>query len=189
MSIFHKRQGQMDLYDSYFFTQTITNFRHLLDDDSLKLIIINSMQFLVKNGYVEIYGYVIMPNHLHIIWSMLRSNGKESPATSFSKYTAHAFKKSLTKDPKLLNTYLSGKKDREYQFWKRDPLAIPLSTDDILVQKLDYIHNNPVAWKNPLCSTAEDYRWSSANFYLTGVDEFDFLTDFRDELLSAGDND
>lgn len=27
--------------------------------------------------------------------------------------------------------------DRLYQFWKRDPLAIPLSTEDVLIQKLD----------------------------------------------------
>lgn len=180
MSIFYKRQGQMDLYDSYFFTQTIVNFNRLLENDDLKMIIINSMRYLVNNGYVEINGYVIMPNHIHLIWRMLKNSGKESAAASFTKYSAHEFKKYLANHPAILKKYSSEKKDRKYQFWKRDPLAIPLSTDDILVQKLDYIHDNPIVGKWGLCNKAEDYRWSSADFYLTGIDEFGFLKHFRD---------
>jgi len=79
-----------------------------------------------------------------------------------------------------LSNYLSIKRDRKYQFWKRDPLAIPLSTIKILEQKLEYIHNNPVAEKWALCKLPEEYRWSSARFYLTGIDEFGFLTHYRE---------
>jgi hypothetical protein len=43
----------------------------------------------------------------------------------------------------LLKDYKSEKMDRNYQFWKRDRLAIPISTETILIQKLDYIHFNP----------------------------------------------
>ena len=56
------------------------------------------------------------------------------------------------------------------------PLGIPLSTIKILEQKLEYIHNSPVVEKWALCSVPEDYRWSSARFYLSGIDEFGFPT-------------
>ena len=171
----------MDYNHPYFYTDTIFDFAHLLRDDQLKMIIINSLQFLVQQKLVEIYGYVIMPNHIHLIWNMLKINGKESPVVSFTKFTAHQFRKHLlVHNPHLLHKYKSEKEDRIFQFWKRDPLAIPLSTEDILIQKLDYIHNNPVKEKWKLCDYPENYTWSSASFYETGVDQFSMLTHFRD---------
>ncbi len=171
----------MDYNYPYFYTHTICNFAHLLADDHLKMIVINSLKFLVHQKVIAVYGYVIMPNHIHIIWNMLKINGKESPVASFTKFTAHEFKKYLAaNNPLLLNQYLSEKNDRSYQFWKRDPLAIPLSRESILIQKLDYIHDNPIQEKWNLSAQPEDYRWSSANFYETGVDEFDFLTHFME---------
>ncbi len=122
-----------------------------------------------------------MPNHIHLIWDILKANGNESASASFTKFTAHQFKKYLSlHHQSLLNKYLTDKIDRNYQFWKRDPLAIPLSTDDVLMQKLDYIHDNPIKEKWNLCKHPEDYRWSSASFYHSGYDEFEFLRDFRD---------
>ena len=73
---------------------------------------------------------------------------------------------------------ISNKKDRKYQFWKRDPLAISITSKKALLQKLDYIHNNPVQEKWKLADLPENYRWSSAAFYLTGKDEFGFLTHY-----------
>ena len=170
----------MDFEQVYFYTDTINNFSHLLADDHLKTIIINSWQYLVQNGLVEIYGYVIMPNHIHLLWNILKQNGKESPAGSFAKFTAHQFRKYLMQtNAGLLQQYKSNKEDRKLQFWKRDPLAIPISSETAFMQKLEYIHNNPVREKWMLCKHAEEYRWSSATFYADGVDEFGFIKDFR----------
>lgn len=181
MDILRKRQGQMELNDVYFYTDTIIGFRHLLSDDKIKLIIIQSLSYLTERKLVNIYGYVIMPNHIHLVWTHLSRNGKESPAGSFTKFTAHQIKKYLESSaPQLLNSYLSNKNDRRYQFWKRDPLAIPLSTMPILKQKLNYIHDNPVAGKWQLAEWPEEYRWSSARFYQTGVDEFGFIKHYLD---------
>ena len=181
MSLLFQRQEQMDFDDLYFYTDTIIGFSHLLADDNLKIIVINSLKYLVDNELINIYGYVIMPNHIHLIWKVLKNNGKESPVSSFTKFTAHQFKKYLRDgNQDVLGKFSSDKVDRNYQFWKRDPLAIPLTTDDILIQKLDYIHDNPSKKKWNLCAYPEDYRWSSAQFYNSGSDEFGFLTNFRD---------
>ena len=80
------------------------------------------------------------------------------------------------KNPVLLEEFRSSKTDRSYQFWKRDPLAVAISSEDILLQKLDYIHNNPVKEKWQLADLPENYRWSSAGFYMGKVDEFGILT-------------
>ena len=176
----NKRQGQMDYLNSYFYTDTIFEFKHLLADDSLKMIVINSWKHLIEQGKIKIYGYVIMPNHIHLIWEMLELNGKESPAGSFAKFTSHEFKHYLhLHDVDKLKDYESKKRDRKYQFWKRDPLAISLSSEIIFLQKLEYIHNNPMSQKWRLASLPEGYRWSSANYYQNGVDEFGIISDYR----------
>ena len=109
---------------------------------------------------------------------MHKPKGKESAAGSFAKYTAHQFKKYLSQT-NYLNIYKSEKQDRHYQFWKRDPLAIEISTERIFLNKLEYIHNNPVKEKWKLCRYPEEYRWSSAKFYMTGEDEFNILTHYK----------
>ena len=53
-----------------FFTATILEWKHLLEDDYMKDIIIESLSFLGKDGRVIIYGFVIMPNHIHLIWQI-----------------------------------------------------------------------------------------------------------------------
>ncbi len=178
MNIFHKRQGQMEVNDVYFYTHTIQGFKHLLADDTFKQVIMDSLSYFVQKNLIKLYGYVIMPNHIHLIWTHLALNGKETVAGSFTKYTAHQFKKMITKQELL--QYCSDKQDRCYQFWKRDPLAIHLSSIKIIEQKLDYIHANPVNEKWKLCKLPEEYKWSSAGFYFYGRDEFGILTHYMD---------
>ena len=181
MNVKHKRQGQMDIASCYFYTDTIHDFKHLLKDDEFKTICINSWKYLVDNELIKIYGFVIMPNHIHLLWNMIKLNGKESPAGSFAKYTAHLFKKLLAKnDVNYLESFCSDKADRKYQFWKRDPLAIQITNEKNLLQKLEYIHNNPVKEKWMLVKTPEEYKWSSANFYASGLDDFGICTHYLD---------
>jgi len=164
----------------YFYTVSIRDFLHLLTDDQLKLIIIGSLQYLTKNEIVEVYGYVIMPNHVHFIWKFLKQNGKESPSASFNKFTAHQFRTYLLKNsPDLLSKFITSQIDRVFQFWQRDPLAIALTSEDNLVQKLEYIHRNPIQEKWHLAKWPEEYRWSSASFYLIEKDEFQFLKHYK----------
>lgn len=179
MDLFDKRQGQMDVDLCYFYTDTIYNFQHLLADDSLKMVIISSLQYFVKKQMINLYGFVIMPNHIHLLWYLKEQNGKETVAGSFTKFTAHEFKKHLVQTGQL-HLYRSDKSDRNYQFWKREPLAIAITTENIFLSKLDYIHNNPVKEKWNLCRYPEEYKWSSARFYLEGKDEFGIITHYKD---------
>ncbi|MEP7079958.1 MAG: transposase [Ginsengibacter sp.] len=176
----YQRQGQMDHLQSYFYTDSIFQHKSLLKDDKTKLIIIESLQYLVRSGKIVIYGYVIMPTHIHLIWEILSLNGNESPAGSLAKFTAHKFKVYLnSKNPIELEDYRSNKRDRKYQFWNRDPLAIALTSEKSFKQKLEYMHFNPVVGKWNLADSPENYHWSSAKFYDTGIDEFGIVSDYR----------
>ena len=68
------------------------------------------------------------------------------------------------------------KYDRTYQIWKREPLSIELFTEKVFMQKLEYIHQNPVI--AGLVNFAEAYKYSSAKFYHLDIDEFNFITHY-----------
>jgi len=155
-----------------FFTATIQNWKHLLKDDKYKNIIVDSLKFLVKEGNVTINGFVIMPNHLHVIWQAKGNNDLQKIQNSFIKHTSKEFKKLLEKDNNL-QAYEVNAIDRKYNFWQRDSLNIELFTAVVFQQKLNYMHYNPV--KANLCNLPEDYHFSSALFYEKGVDHFGFI--------------
>ena len=93
------------------------------------------------------------------------------------KFTAQNIKFALAIDnPALLEKCKVNKTDREYQIWKRKPLSIELSSEKVFLQKLEYIHNNPV--KAGICLYPEDYHFSSALFYEKGIDHFKMLTHY-----------
>lgn len=161
-----------------FYTATILNREKLLKPEKYKRIIIESLQYLVKEKRVTVYAYVLMDNHIHIIWKPMPLYSLKHTQLSFMKFTAQRIKRDLELHHEdILYRFLVNAKDRTYQFWKRNPLCIDLLSDKVLEQKLNYIHQNPV--KAGLCENAEDYSYSSARFYSELGDEFGILSDFR----------
>jgi putative transposase len=155
-----------------FFTATIQGWKYLLKDDRFKGVILDSLHFLVKNNKVKINAYVIMSNHIHLIWQATAGNNLMDIQTSFKKFTAQQFLKLLRGDAEL-NNYQVNAVDRKHHFWKRNSLGIELFTLEVFKQKLDYIHNNPVS--AGICNYAGDYKYSSAMFYERDIDEFGIL--------------
>ena len=166
------------LYPDYwpqFFTATILEWKPLLKNDKYKNEIIKSLQFLVAQQRIHLYAFVIMSNHIHLIWHPLPGQTPQKLQLSFLRYTAQQIKFDLKRnDPVLLEQFKVDAKDREYQFWERNPLSIELRNSKTFDQKLEYIHWNPV--KAGLCNSPEEYYYSSAKFYLTGIDNFKMLT-------------
>lgn len=85
-------------YGPQFFTATILERRPLLQDDKYKEEIIKSLQFLVKQKRIRIYAFVIMNNHIHLVWQPLPGNHCTQIQLSFSKYTAQQIKFDLQKE-------------------------------------------------------------------------------------------
>lgn len=173
----------MVLDEVYFWTDTIKDWKHLLKKDKYKQIIINILKDLTNKELIAVYGFVIMPNHLHLIWELKGKNGKEMPHASFNKATAHLIVKDLKLfHPTVLANFEVDDKERFFRIWQRDPLAIVIRSREMLEQKLNYIHLNPLQTKWTLVDRPEDYKWSSSRFYETGIDEFGFLTHYMERV-------
>lgn len=179
----HKRKSHIDTGEIYFWTATINQWQRLLQKDEYKNVIISSLQHLSDAGKIDVFAFVIMPNHIHLIWRINEPNGKESPQGSFLKFTAHTFKKMLQKEgDKKLASYKVEADNKDYEFWQRDSLAIPLFTKKVAIQKLKYIHSNPLADHWRLVKDPCEYKYSSAKYYELNEKSFSFLKDLYKEF-------
>jgi len=174
------RNSKMLLGEVYFWTDTVKDWKQVFSSEKYKRIVIDSLEELVKRKNIEVYAFVIMPNHLHLVWKMVEVNGKEMPYASFNKFTSHQiFRDMKHHHPERISDFKVTDVERNFRLWQRDPLAILMDTQHKLEQKIDYIHHNPLQEKWRLCEKPEDYGYSSARFYETGIDNFGFLTDYR----------
>ncbi len=167
----------------WFFTATINSWKPLLKEDEIKNIVVDSMQWHCDQQRALIHGFVIMPNHIHIVWTSTLKAEHWQNGTSLLKNTGHEFKKYLKQNnPNQLLQFQSTQADRAYHFWERRPRSIEILNRDIAWQKLSYMHRNPIQDKWKLCQYPEDYKYSSAGFYHKEDKSFSFLTHFMDYI-------
>jgi putative transposase len=169
-----QRKSYTELSKIYFWTATIHKWLPLLQDDINKQKIVDSLKFLSDKGLITVYAFVIMPNHIHLIWQQNELNGKETAKGSLLKHTAHLFLKQLKVDGET-NLYEVNASNKKHEIWQRDSLGIEIYSKEVAKQKLDYIHFNPVSGKWMLAKDDLSYHFSSSRFYENGIDEFGFL--------------
>jgi putative transposase len=161
-----------------FFTAVCNDWLHLLESDEAKDIIIRALQYQVKVGHVKVAAFVIMPNHIHIIWRVQNDYSLEDVQRDFLKFTAKELLELIKaqKGAEGLEAVFVGLKDRTFQIWKRNSMSIDLIHEWFFMQKFEYLHGNPCQPHWQLASLPENYKYSSARFYESGEDEFGFLT-------------
>ncbi len=166
-------EQKQDYYPE-FITITCYEWKHILKEDNYKDIITDSLAFLVKTDRIKVHAFVIMSNHLHLIWQIQKGNKREEVQRDFLKFTSQQLLKRLRyENANLLQELVVNLKDRKYQVWQRNSLSIELRSKNVYNQKLNYIHNNPV--KAGMCILEEEYKYSSAKFYLKNEKDWDFL--------------
>jgi REP element-mobilizing transposase RayT len=166
-----------------FFTATNLNWLPVLQNDVHKQILLEALQHRVQNQQLIINAFVIMPNHFHAIWRICDGINKADFMRDFMKFTARSILKFMfMNDDPLLKSLQIKAADRKQQVWERNSLSIDLYSGHVFLQKLNYIHDNPIQPKWNLSKNPEDYFYSSARFYESGGKENDFnmLTHFRD---------
>jgi REP-associated tyrosine transposase len=133
--------------------------------ESLTIVTCKALDEARTSGGFAIYAYVIMPDHLHTITD---SSLKPSKVLQYlngiisrrviDHLKEHGHNASLRK---LMRE--SGARHHKYSLWDHHSNAFPIFSEDMLMQKVNYIHENPV--RAGLVERAEDYRWSSARIW------------------------
>ena len=169
-----QRKSYTAINKIYFWTATIHNWLPLLESEKNKQVIIDTLKYLSDKGLITVYAFVIMPNHIHLIWQQNELNRKETPKGSLLKHTAHLFLKQL-KENGSTKLYEVNETNKKHEIWQRNSLGIEIYNRSVAKQKIDYIHFNPIRGKWLLAKDDVGYYYPSARFYENGVDEFGFL--------------
>ncbi|MEW6241880.1 MAG: hypothetical protein AB1564_13825 [Chloroflexota bacterium] len=133
---------------------------------------------------MRLFAFVIMPSHLHFIAKPLdREIGKL--LDNFGSFTAHAILHQLHNDKEsaLIEFFHAQRRDRrhEHSIWQ-DIQAKNIFSREFLIQKIEYIHQNPVDKEWNLVEDRANYQYSSACFYDNSIQPIIEIDDIRDYL-------
>ncbi|RLC07392.1 MAG: transposase [Deltaproteobacteria bacterium] len=150
----------------HFLTCTVVNWIPVFARPKAAQTVLDSLRYLQAKEELVIFGFIIMENHLHMI-----ASGKDLPniIRRFKSFTARKIidyfrdrgEKAILEQ--LSNAKVPHKEDRRYQFWQEGNHPILIQNDEMMRQKLEYIHNNPV--RRGYVDNPAHWRYSSARNY------------------------
>lgn len=147
-------------------------------------VIIDALKFCQQNKGMKLYGYCIMPSHIHLLFKAEYGNPSEL-LQNFKSFTAKEIIKQIKQniqesrqDWLLWMFKRAGNKNsnvQEFQFWQQHNQPIEIFTERVFSQKLEYIHQNPV--ESGFVMNAWEWKYSSARNYneLEAVLEIEIL--------------
>lgn len=143
----------------YFVTPTVWNWYYLFDRHERWEILADSLSYCQQNKGLLIYAYVFMLNHLHMI---VQSPDVSGFLRDFKRYTTTQLRKNIeTYEPNVMELFSD--RNKGYCIWKEDNQPKLIENEAFFLQKLSYIHNNPVI--KGYVMQPEHWKWSSANPY------------------------
>jgi REP element-mobilizing transposase RayT len=159
--------SHQDASHLYFITAALCGWKPLFIEPTYANIVLNSLDWLRRQGRMGLYAFVLMPSHLHAIVKPTKRTIGEL-LQNFGSYTAHVILKQLRRENRtdLLEFFHQSRRDSRHQhsIWQ-DIQAKNVYSSEFLRQKLEYIHNNPVDKDWSLVDDRVDYTYSSARFY------------------------
>ncbi|MBI5893297.1 MAG: transposase [Deltaproteobacteria bacterium] len=158
-----KYKSYIDPNHCYFVTTSLINrgFK-FLQQDCYAAVILDSLNFLRQNQKLYVFAFVVMPNHLHILIKPRSPHNVSQIMHSFKRFTSGEIKKTLKGEN--YNVW------RQFQnfggaLWQEGFLDENIYSEKLFLEKVEYIHNNPVAKNWRLVDNRADYRYSSACYY------------------------
>jgi REP element-mobilizing transposase RayT len=157
----------------HFLTSTVVDWLPLFTSEPFCRIITDSLGFCRQNKGMLLHAYVIMPTHLHLIMSAKEGHALSGILRDFRRFTSRAISEQLQADgnqPFLRVLENAGARleraDVDRKVWAEDTHAEALVGEQFFMQKLKYLHENPV--RKELVAKPEDWYYSSASAYILG---------------------
>lgn len=163
-----------DQNSCYFLTLTVVDWVDVFIRPVYKQIIVDSLNFCIKEKGLVVYGWCLMTNHLHLIAQAKAGYKLSHIVRDLKKFTAYTVLKAIEDEPESRRDWMlyrfefAGKflkRIEKYHFWQDGNHAIYLDPHkpEMLKQRLNYTHENPV--RSGVVEHAEGYLYSSASDY------------------------
>ena len=135
----------------HFITFSCYQRRPLLDSSAAREAFENELERARRWYGCYVTGYVVMPEHVHLLSSEPERKDLSVVMQMLKQVTSHKLRPLGWR-----------------RFWQVRYYDFPVWSEKKRVEKLRYIHRNPVA--RGLCQRPEDWRWSSFRQWATGCE-------------------
>ena len=160
----------------YFTTTTVVDWVDIFTRPRYRHIVLESLAYCQANKGLNVYAWVLMSNHLHMIVDVSGECSLSDVFRDFKKYTSKRIFAELTADehesrrPWLMHRFCFAasvsNRFKDFRFWQEGNYVEELWTLEFLQQKVNYIHMNPV--RQEIVAQPEEYLYSSAVDYAGG---------------------
>ena len=152
---------------TYYVTSTVVNWLPLFSAPQFADIVLSSLKFLHDHRRIVLHAYVLMETHLHFIGS---SSDFSNEMRKFKSFTARSIidhmqargPRQLLEQLKLLKKPY--KTSQRFQVWQEGYHPKLIADEKMLIQKIEYIHFNPV--RRGYVDKPEHWRYSSSRSYI-----------------------
>jgi putative transposase len=157
----------------YFVTFTVIYWLDVFTRQIYRDIFLDSLRYCQQHKGLDLCAYCVMPSHVHLIIGRNSEQSLQSIIRDIKKYTSvkitGAIRDNRHESRRELFLWLferagsHNSNNTKYQFWQQHSHPIELSTNTIIDQRLNYLHNNPV--EAGIVLSPEHYLYSSAANY------------------------
>jgi REP element-mobilizing transposase RayT len=161
-----------DQHATYFLTFTVVDWIDIFTRTVYKTIIVDALNYCAEHKGWQIYAWVLMSNHLHLVVATQPPFRMSEVIRDFKRFTSKKILEAIQHNPESRREWLLDKfsyharrtgRAKKYKLWKDDNHAIYLDNATMTKQRIDYIHQNPVMAMT--VANQEDYLLSSASVY------------------------
>ena len=154
----------------YLLTFQVVGWVDIFTRKIYKDFVIESLKFCQDNKGLNLYSYVIMSNHLHLL-AQSETGDLSGIIRDFKNYTSRKILDAIQEPTESRRDWMKMvfefhgkfKNKQDNQVWKHENHAEQIYSQKFIEQKINYIHNNPV--RAGIVARAEDYLYSSASNY------------------------
>lgn len=171
---FHNKEGL------YFVSFATVYWLDVFVREDYFFIVVESLNFCRQNLGLQIFCWCIMPSHIHLIIKAQEKN-PDKVLGRFKEHTSKQIQEAIgsnikesRKDWMLWMFERAGKKSSNVtnrQFWQHHNKPIELWSPNVIEQKVNYIHLNPVV--AGFVVSPEDWKYSSAIDFAGGLGQLE----------------
>ncbi len=157
----------------YFISFATVEWVDVFTRKEYKNIIVENLKYCQNEKGLEIFAWCIMTNHVHLIARAKTGFLLQDIIRDFKKHTSKLMIKTISNNVHesrrewMLDIFNQAGKansgNKDYQFWRQDNHPLEVWSEEVIHQKLIYVHNNPVT--EFYVDNAEAYVYSSARDY------------------------
>jgi putative transposase len=158
----------------YFVTFTVIKWIDVFTRAQYRNIFVDSLNYCITRKGLRVHAWVLMSNHAHLLIDS-ENTPLEHIVRDFKRYTSKAITKAINENIQESREWMmyffrkageNNSMNKDVQFWQNGYHPIHCWKQELIVQKINYIHQNPV--RAELVHQAYEWKYSSASDYVLG---------------------